>query len=281
MSDTPVEKRPRRRPSAFSLIELLVVISIIALLIALLLPSLDKARAITRTAICELNLREMGIAMRTYAADNHQRIVYDTQLTSWHLNKHQVGAHASPGTEGHLRDYLGAPVYFDRRDNVQPSGPQGVMFCPAYEYQVDIRGKLQHLAAGGEFPTNYNNNSNIVRSYRTNDWFNYIPAGHSWNNSGRDKNVPKISDIRNPSRLIVFAEGYNKNLFLGWGAIYFNPNHDDQGLAVRADGSTKRYTTSEATGGSGFPWSPNHGVNSTYAVETWGTYFHPDYTKAY
>ncbi len=63
--------RPRH---AFTLIELLVVISIIALLIALLLPALSKARAAARLAICQSNLRQLGVANTAYTVD-HKDIV--------------------------------------------------------------------------------------------------------------------------------------------------------------------------------------------------------------
>ncbi|MEM8947348.1 MAG: prepilin-type N-terminal cleavage/methylation domain-containing protein [Planctomycetota bacterium] len=56
--------------AGFTLIELLVVISIIALLIAILLPALTAARATAQAAVCLSNLRQVGVSMASYAADN-------------------------------------------------------------------------------------------------------------------------------------------------------------------------------------------------------------------
>ena len=61
----------RRR--AFTLVELLVVISIIALLIGLLLPALAKARESARTTICMTNIRGIGQATLLYAGDYKQQ----------------------------------------------------------------------------------------------------------------------------------------------------------------------------------------------------------------
>jgi prepilin-type N-terminal cleavage/methylation domain-containing protein/prepilin-type processing-associated H-X9-DG protein len=66
----------------FTLIELLVVISIIALLIAILLPALGAARDAAMNVQCLSNVRQMGIANLTFAADHNDHI----QLTTTDLH---------------------------------------------------------------------------------------------------------------------------------------------------------------------------------------------------
>src|SRR3989442_13827730 len=58
-------------PAGFNAIELLVVIAIVAILAALLLPALTKAKEQGRASICKNNMRQLTLAMVLYAGDNN------------------------------------------------------------------------------------------------------------------------------------------------------------------------------------------------------------------
>lgn len=57
--------------AAFTLIELLVVVAILSLLMAILVPTLNKARTITRRALCQSKLRGICLAWKSYLNDNN------------------------------------------------------------------------------------------------------------------------------------------------------------------------------------------------------------------
>ncbi|HEX3355525.1 MAG TPA: prepilin-type N-terminal cleavage/methylation domain-containing protein [Tepidisphaeraceae bacterium] len=120
---------PRRLRKAFTLVELLIVIFIIAMMIAILLPALRHAREAANRATCLGNLRQIGQGIFIYVSENQQwmppatNTVYNygdpasTPPTMWG---------APNGTPNFLRTALG------RRDGHVP-----IIVCPSVARQLD------------------------------------------------------------------------------------------------------------------------------------------------
>jgi len=65
-----------RKSDGFTLVELLVVISIIALLLSILMPSLQKARESAKKVVCGSNLKQQALAHSLYSADNDEKYIH-------------------------------------------------------------------------------------------------------------------------------------------------------------------------------------------------------------
>lgn len=94
-----------KKKKAFTLIELLVVVAIIALLISILLPSLSRARELSKRTVCLSNLRGIGQAMYIYAQDGEQFPAYATISAANFIKLfdptlHQPPQTAAPSTNG-------------------------------------------------------------------------------------------------------------------------------------------------------------------------------------
>ena len=100
-SDTVVASEGRAPiVAAFTLLELLVVIAVIASLAALLFPIFGRAKESGRATVCLSNLHQMGIALQLYVQDNGNRLPYmrDKSLTT---------TNNLPGPDLVLSNYLG------------------------------------------------------------------------------------------------------------------------------------------------------------------------------
>jgi prepilin-type N-terminal cleavage/methylation domain-containing protein len=120
----------RSDASAFTLVELLVVVSIIALLVAILLPSLRRAREQAKLTVCGSHLKQLGAAIHLYAVDYSGMIPrgperanpFDFAANDLATNQLWIGA-AAPF---HAREYNGLG-----RLLATVTAQARVGFCPA------------------------------------------------------------------------------------------------------------------------------------------------------
>jgi prepilin-type processing-associated H-X9-DG protein/prepilin-type N-terminal cleavage/methylation domain-containing protein len=173
-------KRSRRRSDAFTLVELLVVIGIIAVLIGVLLPALNKARASAQTVQCLSNCRQLAIASTIFAnehkgymqtvtsdAPGNSVIRYnDPQRLKW---SYRSDNNLLQDVYSALLRYLGAKG--EATFQTEAEGKTKVFRCPADPW-IDVGSEGQNgyrifnnvvnLPNGPYFPISYGANVDIL-----------------------------------------------------------------------------------------------------------------------
>jgi prepilin-type N-terminal cleavage/methylation domain-containing protein len=135
-----------RHRKAFTLIELLVVVAIIGLLIAILIPSLGRAREKARQVACGTNLHGYGIAIQQYfgeynamMASNQNPFGGSTPAALWIYNDHNGQANLEA-----LSSYMRGVSGLDpTRSDYSKVKVTKVWFCPAQGAQSGVTGDIQ------------------------------------------------------------------------------------------------------------------------------------------
>ena len=122
------------RVRGFTLVECLVVISIVAILVAMLLPALSKSRQMALRVTCSTNMRQIGVGLNVYMIDFNQWVPVMLDNLHW-------SAPADPGvTEPKQVEYFDTTM------------SEGIRHCPTYTYKGITTAVGYNFVCSYQFP---------------------------------------------------------------------------------------------------------------------------------
>ena len=154
----------RQRTQAFTLIELLVVIAIIAMLLSIMMPSLQQAKERSRRVVCLANLHAIGQAIFVYGNQNNDRLIPGDSWEPWEVwgCVREYSGRSMPPELEYRRVNLGH-LLGNHRIMPLPSDDEHTYFCPSSRRRGTIR-LYQSFVEGwgnpeGQAPISYMFNS--------------------------------------------------------------------------------------------------------------------------
>jgi len=216
----------------FTLIELLVVIAIIAILAAMLLPSLGRAREMAKKASCGSNLKQCALALNMYSESNNQWMyVYTSNYLGFWNSSEEM--HKNLGLSNINNNPVGGEPWYSSGSGLAPQSRK-VTICPSGVYH-DSSWSYTNYGYGGpvwsDGATASNNNE-----YANENCDVVISQGGN-RKAGSYVNVGRVPSAT--SYVIAADTAYTENNdtsdhAAGSQCIVFYRNGDSQGYGISA-----------------------------------------------